>query len=85
MAAQSIQINKALLQFEGAIFCLRDILARLIVHTPGVQAETMIQLLSDRAHIFSGQLGPDRLTGYIDELQMLLTEIGEISVPSEHA
>ncbi|GFE76595.1 hypothetical protein [Novosphingobium sp. TCA1] len=85
MAARSFQIEKALLQFEGAIFCMRDIVAQVLVQTPGVHADTMIQQLADRAHMFAEQLGPERLTGYIDELQMFRTEIGEIKVPTEHA
>ena len=83
MPSRANELEKAFFQFEGAIFCLRDILARIIVQTPAIDADTMIQRLADRAHTFADQLGPERLTGYIDELQMLRTEMGELKVSKQ--
>jgi hypothetical protein len=81
MLARTDEIEKALLQFEGAIFCIRDVLARILIHMPPVEADTMIQRLADRAITCSDQLGTERLKGYIDELQMLRSELRECNVP----
>lgn len=81
MLARTHQIEIAFLQFEGAIFCIRDVLARILIQLPSAEADTMIQRLADRAITCSDQLGPERLKGYIDELQMLRSEIRECNVP----
>jgi len=70
-------LEKAALQFEGAHFCHRDLLARLFARVPEAEVRKTIQDLMAEGEAHAQELGAHRLTGYHDELDALGEELDQ--------
>jgi len=69
-------LEHAALEFEGALFSHRDLLAHLLAKLPDGEARKAIHELIAHGEAQADRLGTPRLTGYRDELKAVHDELG---------
>lgn len=69
-------LERAALEFEGALFSHRDLLARLLAKLPDGEARKAIHDLIADGEAQADKLGAPRLAGYCDELNAVHDEMG---------
>lgn len=75
LESRMANIEKAALLFEGAHFCHRDLLARLLARLPEAEVRKAIQDLLAEGEAHAEELGADRLAGYREELTAIQEEL----------
>lgn len=64
-------LERAFLEFEGAQFAIRHVLANLLSRLDRHEAEECLHELQSTGRRHGVELGESRLTGYLDELEEL--------------
>jgi hypothetical protein len=64
-------LERAALEFEGAQFAIRHVLANLLSRLDRHEAEECLHELQSTGRRHGVELGERRLTGYLDELEAL--------------